>query len=147
MSGATTPPRKGGFFGTALLRSYLYSRADAQLRHFAAIASRVLERSDRPVRPSGQQQALPAQFLVEMVSADGHVRRAETPLDGADGPRLSAAQLRDEGSPFTVPAAGTPAHSWRVLVKPLSGGRHAVIAFSLDNLNNTVTRAMSCARR
>ena len=33
-----------------------------------------------------------------------------------------------------------PAHSWRVLVEPLSGGRHAVIAFSLDDLNNTVTR-------
>ena len=97
-----------GFLGTALLRSYLYSRADAQLRHFAAIANRVLERSDRPVRPSGQQQALPAQFLVEVVSADGQVRRAETPLDGTNGPRLPAAQLRDEGSPFTVPAAGTP---------------------------------------
>ena len=53
-----------GFFSPALLRTYLYSRADAQLRHFAAIASRVLERSDRPVRPSGQQQTLPTQFLV-----------------------------------------------------------------------------------
>ena len=93
-----------------------------------------------PVRQSGQQQALPTQFLVEVVSADGQVQRAETPLDDADGPRLSAAQLRDEGSPFTAPAAGTSAHSWRVLVKPLSGGRHAIIAFSLDNLNSTVTR-------
>jgi signal transduction histidine kinase len=128
-----------GFFGTALLRSYLYSRADAQLRHFAAVASRVLERSDRPVRPSGQQQTLPAQFLVEVVSADGQVQRAETPLDDAGGPRLSAAQLRDEGSPFTALAVGTSGHSWRVLVKPLSSGRHAVIAFSLDNLNSTVT--------
>src|SRR5206468_2483925 len=51
-----------GFLGTALLRSYLYSRADAQLRHFAAVASRVLERSDRPVRPTGSQQTLPTQF-------------------------------------------------------------------------------------
>ena len=129
-----------GFFGTALLRSYLYSRADAQLRHFAAVASRVLERSDRPVRPSGPQQTLPTQFLVEVVSADGQVQRAETPLDDAGGPGLSASQLRDEGSPFTASAAGTPAHSWRVLVNPLSGDRHAVIAFSLDNLNSTVTR-------
>jgi signal transduction histidine kinase len=128
-----------GFFGTALLRSYLYSQADAQLRHFAAVASRVLERSDPPVRLSGRQQTLPTQFLVEVVSADGQVQRAETPLDEADGPRLSAVQLRDEGSPFTAPAAGTPAHSWRVLVEPLSGGRHAVIALSLDNLNSTVT--------
>jgi signal transduction histidine kinase len=129
-----------GLLGTALLRSYLYSRADAQLRDFAAVASRVLERSDVPVRPSGQQQPLPSQFLVEVVTADGKIQTAETPLDDADSLRLSAAQLRDEGNPFTVPTAGAPGHSWRVLVRPLSGGRHAVIAFSLDDLNDTVTR-------
>src|ERR1700746_1763559 len=67
-----------GFLGTALLRSYLYSQADAQLRHFAAVASRVLERSDPPVRLSGKQQPLPTQFLVEVVSAGGQVQRAET---------------------------------------------------------------------
>ena len=75
-----------------------------------------------------------------MVSASGQIQRAETPLGDADGPRLSAAQLRDEGSPFTAVAAGASAHSWRVLVEPLSGGQHAIIAFSLDDLNNTVTR-------
>ena len=129
-----------GFLGTALLRSYLYDRADTQLRDFGAVASRVLERSHLPVRQSAQQQTLPTQFLVEVVSADGQVQRAGTSLQDADAPRLSAAQLRDEGSPFTAPAAGTPTHSWRVLVEPLSGGRHVIIAFSLDNLNSTVTR-------
>ena len=128
-----------GFLGTALLRSYLYSRADAQLRDFATVASRVLERSHLPVRQSAQPQTLPTQFLVEVVSADGQAQHAETSQQDADAPRLSAAQLKDERSPFTVPAAGTPTHSWRVLVKPLSGGRHAIIAFSLDNLNSTVT--------
>ena len=129
-----------GLLGTALLRSYLYNRADAQLRDFAAVATRVLERSHLPVRPSAQQQSLPTQFLVEVVSADGQVQTAETPLHDADAPKLSAAQLADEGKPFTVPAAGSPAHSWRVLVRPLSGGRHAVVAFSLDDLGSTVTR-------
>jgi signal transduction histidine kinase len=129
-----------GLLGTALLRSYLDSRADAQLRDFAGVASRVLDGSHPPVLPGGQQQALPTQFLVEVVSADGQIQPAETPLGDAAGLRLSAAQLKDEGSPFTVPAAGPSAHSWRVLVKPLSGGRHAVIAFSLDDLNDTVTR-------
>jgi hypothetical protein len=85
-------------------------------------------------------RALPTQFLVEVVSPTGQVQTAETPLDDAEGPRLSAAQLSDDGNPFTVPGAGTSAHSWRILVKPLSGGRHAIIAFSLDDLNNTVTR-------
>ena len=51
--------------------------------------------------------------------------------------RLSAAQLRDQTAPFTV-QAGSPAHSWRVVVKPLSDGRHAVIAVSLDDLLSTV---------
>jgi signal transduction histidine kinase len=129
-----------GLLGTALLRSYLYSRADAQLRDFAGVATRVLDGSHPPARPDGQQQALPTQFLAEVATADGQIQPAETPLSDAAGLRLSAAQLRDEGSPFTVPATGTSAHSWRVLVKPLSGGRHAIIAFSLDDLNDTVTR-------
>jgi two-component system, OmpR family, sensor kinase len=128
-----------GFLGTALLRSYLYGRVDAQLRDFAAVASRVLERSHEFARPAGQQ-SLPAQFLVEVVGPGGQVQRAETPLNDAGGPRLSAGQLRDEGGPFTAPAAGAPGHSWRVLVEPLSAGRHAIIAFSLDSLGSTVTR-------
>jgi hypothetical protein len=125
-----------GFLGTALLRSYLYSRSDTQLRDFAAVASRILERSHVPVAQNGQ---LPAQFLVELVSADGKVLTQETPPHATAGPRLSAAQLRDNKSPFTAAAAGSPGHSWRVLVVPLSGGRHAIIAFSLDDLNSTVT--------
>jgi signal transduction histidine kinase len=126
-----------GFLGTALLSSYLYSRSDAQLRDFAKVASSILERSHVPVARNGQ---LPAQFLVESVGADGTILTQEAPPHGAAGPRLSAAQLRDDNSPFTVPAAGSPGQSWRVLVVPLSGGRHAVIGFSLDDLNSTVTR-------
>ena len=88
-----------GLLGTALLRSYLYGRADTQLRDFAAVASRVLERRHAPVRQTGRQQALPTQCLVEVVSADGQVRRTETPLHAASGPRLSAARLPGTGPP------------------------------------------------
>lgn len=126
-----------GFLGTALLNSYLYSRSDSQLRDFAGVASSILERSHVPVAQNGQ---LPGQFLVESVGADGKILTQETPPHSAAGPRLSAAQLRNDNSPFTVPAAGSPGQSWRVLVVPLSGGRHAVIGFSLDDLNSTVTR-------
>jgi signal transduction histidine kinase len=126
-----------GFLGTALLNSYLYSRSDTQLRDFARVASSILERSHVPVAQNGQ---LPAQFLVESVGADGKILTQQTPPHSAAGPRLSAAQLRNDNRPFTVPAAGSPGQSWRVLVVPLSGGRHAVIGFSLDNLNSTVTR-------
>jgi signal transduction histidine kinase len=126
-----------GFLATALLSSYLYSRSDTQLRDFAGVASSILERSHVPVAQNGQ---LPAQFLVESVGADGKILLEETPPRAPAGPRLSAAQLRDDNSPFTAPAAGSPGHSWRVLIVPLSGGRHAVIGFSLDDLNSTVTR-------
>jgi two-component system, OmpR family, sensor kinase len=121
-----------GLLGTALLSSYLYSKADAQLRDFAVVASRVLEQS----RLSQHNQGLPEQFLVEVVSADGQIQIEETPLHDTSALPLSAAQLADEGNPFTDASAG----SWRVLVQPLSDGRHAVFGYSLDDLNSTVTR-------
>ena len=123
--------------GTALLRSYLYSRSDTQLSYFAAIASRNLERSRVPAAQGGQ---LPPQFLVELVGTDGKILTEETPLHAGPAPRLSAAQLKDDGGPFTVSATGSSGYSWRVLVVPLSGGRHAVVGFSLGDIDSTVTR-------
>jgi len=126
-----------GLLGTTLLRGYVLDRADAQLQDFASVASRILARSHAPVRHGGQQQALPTQFLVEIVSSDGRVQVAGDPLSHAAALRLSAAQLGDKQAPFTV-QAGDPARSWRVVVRSLSGGRHAVVAFSLDDLFSTV---------
>jgi two-component system OmpR family sensor kinase len=125
--------------GTTLLRSYLLTRADDQLRDFATVATGIVER--QPLQPSGssRHQSLPAQFLVEVVAADGKVSMAGGPLGSADGPRLSAAQLSEGGKPFTTAAAGTSGNSWRVLVEHLSSGGQLVIAYSLGNLNSTVT--------
>jgi signal transduction histidine kinase len=125
-----------GALGTALLRGYLQDRADAQLRDFAPVASRVLVRS-RPARHPGQQ-GLPTQFLVEVIGPGGGARVADGPLHDVPLPRLSAARLNGPSGPFTV--TGGHGHSWRVLVRSLPGGRHAVIAVSLDDLNSTVTR-------
>src|ERR1700684_3112427 len=44
------------------------------------------------------------------------------------------------GPPFTATSAGTAGGSWRVLAQRLSGGGHLVIAYSLGDLNSTVTR-------
>jgi hypothetical protein len=68
----------------------------------------------------------------------GHqLRRPDLGDRGAAAPRrpaqISAARLTGPQQPFTAPAAGDPGHSWRVLVRALPGGRHTVIAFSLDN--------------
>ena len=121
--------------GTTLLRSYLLSRSDAQLRDFAKVASRIVERQQLQPTGSSRPQGLPAQFLVEVIGAGGQVQVAGGPLGSASGLRLSAAQLGETGTPFT--AAGG---SWRVLVEPETGGAHLIIAYSLGDLNSTVTR-------
>src|SRR3984885_13164378 len=130
-----------GVLGTTLLSSYLLSRSDAQLRDFATVASRIVQRQQlQPGGESSRPQALPTQFLVEVVGAGGQITMAGGPLGAADGPRLSAAQLSDTGTPCSATAAGGSGESWRVLVQQLSGGRHLVIASSLGDLDSTVTR-------
>ena len=126
---------------TTLLRGYLLSRSDAQLRDFATVATRIVQREQlQSADNSSRPATLPTQFLVEVVSAAGKISMAGGPLGAADGPRLSAAQLSRTGTPFTVPAAGTSGGSWRVLVQRLTGGGHLVIAYSLGDLDSTVTR-------
>jgi two-component system OmpR family sensor kinase len=126
--------------GTTLLRSYLLSRTDSQLQDFATVAKGIVTRQQLQPSGSSRPQGLPSQFLVEVISTDGKVSMAGGPLGAADGPPLSAAQLRDVGTPFTAPAVGTSGTSWRVLVQQVSGGGHLVIATNLGDLNSTVTR-------
>ena len=128
-----------GVLGTTLLRDYLLNRADTQLQDFACIATRILVRSQEPVPRGGVRQGLPTQFLLEVVAPDGRIQVEGDPLSPAAALRLSAAQLAHTAVPFTV-QAGNPAHSWRVIVESLPGGRRAVIAFSLNDLSSTVTR-------
>jgi signal transduction histidine kinase len=126
--------------GTTLLRSYLLSRVDDQLQDFSKVASRIVTRQQLLPSDASRPQALPAQFLVEVIGADGKISMAGGPLGATDGPRLSAAQLSDVGTPFTAPAAGASGDTWRVLVQRLSSGDHLVIASGLGDLDSTVTR-------
>jgi two-component system OmpR family sensor kinase len=132
-----------GLLGTALLHGYLLSRVDAQLQSFAsptraAQARRALaSRHAHPPRPGPFQ--LPSDFVVEIVDANGRIHLAPGSQLRIPRPSLSAAQLRDTGEPFTAAAVGAPGHSWRVLVRPLSGGRHLVTGLGLDDVNSTVT--------
>ena len=127
-----------GSLGTALLHGYLLQRGDQQLRAFASVASGNLAKSRLPARP--RRPSLPIQFLVEVISADGQIRVAGDPLHDMAPPRISAAERDGPAVPFTAAAAGDPGHSWRVLVRALPDGQHMVVAFSLDDLNSTVTR-------
>jgi hypothetical protein len=49
-----------GVLGTALLRSYLLSRSDAQLRDFATVASGIVARQQLQPAGSSRPQGLPA---------------------------------------------------------------------------------------
>ncbi len=130
-----------GSLGTALLHGYLLGRADQQLRAFASVAGRNLAAGSRLARPPpAGAPSQPFQFLIEVVSSGGRISVIEAPLHHAARPQIPAARLTGPQQPFTAPAAGDPGHSWRVLVRALPGGRHTVIAFSLDNLDSTVTR-------
>jgi two-component system, OmpR family, sensor kinase len=131
-----------GSLGTALLQGYLISRADQQLRSFAVLASHRLAGPGsqfQPARPPGQS-GLPLQFLVEVISAAGKVQVAGRPQHDMPPPQIPAAQLAHPAGPFTTTAQGDSGSSWRVLIKALPGGRHVVVAFSLADLNSTVTR-------
>jgi two-component system OmpR family sensor kinase len=130
-----------GVVGATLLRGYLLGRSDAQLRGFTHVAVRIAGRAHLPPPPRAQRrQALPAQFLVELVRADGRAQLLGGPVHTATVPRLSAAQLNELGTPFTVPAADGAGPSWRVLVQRLPSGEHEVVGYSLGDLDNTVTR-------
>jgi two-component system, OmpR family, sensor kinase len=133
-----------GLLGTTLLRGFLMNRMDTQLRNFGSGVSRFLDRPPPGAR-FGQQHRpkraqLPTNFLLEVVQANGKVRVSPGSAHGTKPPKLTAGQLRDGSNPFTAPAAGDPGHSWRVVVRPLPGGRYAVIAMSLDDVQSTVTQ-------
>jgi two-component system OmpR family sensor kinase len=129
-----------GVLGTTLLRGYLLEKSDSQLRDFTRVASRMFQRGRPPAAGDGGGQELPIEFPVEEVSATGKVELARGALADSSGPRLTSALLNDDGTPFTVPTTTGTGGAWRVLIEPLSGGQRLVTAYSLDDLNSTVTR-------
>ena len=133
-----------GLLGTTLLRGYLMNRIDTQLRNFGAVVPQILDRSPGGGRPppggrhGPRRPQLPTNFLLEIIEAGGQVRVSPGSVHGIRPPKLTGAQLDGASSPFTASAAGDPGHLWRVVVRPLPGGRRAVIAMSLDDVQSTV---------
>jgi HAMP domain-containing protein len=127
-----------GFAGTFLLRTYLISRDDAQLRAFAQFTAKSHALPPRPLPsrpPRPGDTPLPSAFLIEIVSRGGSVedvvRTGFHGQDQAPAPRLAASELRVTTTPFTVQ---TGSHAWRVMVQTLPGHRYGVVALSLDNI-------------
>jgi two-component system OmpR family sensor kinase len=127
-----------GLLGTTLLRSYLMNRIDTQLRNFGAAVPQILDRPPLGKRPRLDRPKLPATFVMEVIAADGKVQLAPGSVHIIPLPRLTTAQLHDPAGPFTDSATSDPGHLWQVVVRPLPGGRFAVIAMSLDDMQSTV---------
>ena len=127
-----------GLLGVALLRGYLMNRIDTQLRNFGSAVTRILDHPPPRPRPRPDRPQLPTSFLLEVVEANGQVHVSPGSVHDIPPPQLTTAQLHGSSGPFTAPAAGDPGHSWRVVVRALPGGRHAVIAISLDDVQSTV---------
>ena len=127
-----------GLLGVALLRGYLMNRIDTQLRNFGSGVTRILDHPPPRERPRPDRPQLPTSFLLEVVDTGGQVHVTPGSVHDIPPPQLTTAQLHGSSGPFTASAAGDPGHSWRVVVRALPDGRHAVIAISLDDVQSTV---------
>src|SRR5262249_42910783 len=127
-----------GLLGVALLRGYLMNRIDTQLRNFGSAVTRILDHPPPRPRPRPDRPQLPTSFLLEVVEANGQVRVSPGSVHDIPPPRLAPGLFTAWPAPSAPPAAGDPGHSWRVVVRALPGGRHAVIAISLDDVQSTV---------
>jgi two-component system OmpR family sensor kinase len=127
-----------GALGTTLLSQYLYNRVDHQLRTFSSprVISLLGHQLKIVSRPGGPQ--FPTDFLAEIIGAGDVVHVIPGSLHGTPPPKIPAARLHGPAALFTVTGPGSRGHAWRVVVRPLPGGRHAVIAVDLDNVISTI---------
>jgi two-component system, OmpR family, sensor kinase len=134
----------------ATVRGSLVDRADEQLQRFGEPLSHRDPVRTTDVRPYNQgagrrtTPALPSQYLVQFLGANGSVEQVlREPMGDADpGPRLTG--LGPLGRPFDAPGERA-GHRWRVLVLPLTKSnpttpQYVLTAISLDDVDSTVSR-------
>ncbi|MFJ9520271.1 sensor histidine kinase [Kitasatospora sp. NPDC101801] len=137
-------------FVLGTVRGNLVDRADEQLQRFAEPLSRRDPERALEARQLNQAAnrrlapALPSQYLVQFLGADGSVDQVlREPMSDADpGPRLAGLGPLDR--PFDAPGEH-PGHRWRVLVLPIakstpSTSKYVLTAISLDDVDSTVSR-------
>ncbi|WP_405018568.1 HAMP domain-containing histidine kinase [Kitasatospora sp. NBC_00070] len=137
-------------FVLGTVRGNLVDRADEQLQRFAEPLSRRDPERALEARQLNQAAnrrlapALPSQYLVQFLGADGSVDQVlREPMSDADpGPRLTGLGPLDR--PFDAPGEH-PGHRWRVLVLPIakstpSTSQYVLTAISLDDVDSTVSR-------
>ncbi|MGI8330024.1 ATP-binding protein [Actinomadura scrupuli] len=125
------------------MRSYLVTRADAQLGDAARQLVQQVESGRAPRGPDGKIiLAPPYGVVVQLRDAQGTLLQSVPSVDRSagdiDGPVLSGDVSRLAGRPFT--ASGAEDDRWRVLVLDIAGGGTVTLALNLNEVDRTVHR-------
>ncbi|WP_242891185.1 sensor histidine kinase [Actinomadura litoris] len=126
---------------TSVLREYLVTRADDQLRGW-------VQRSLTQVVPqlqTGRAQIdvrIPSEMNVQIRDEAGRPVQQNSPWGVEGYPRLPKNLDRHLYEPFTV-SGGGPGSPWRVLAEPIPGGGVIVLGLSMDEIERTVGRLVA----
>jgi two-component system OmpR family sensor kinase len=131
-----------GIFGARLLRGYLIDRVDEQLG--AAVDAVTPDRDSFAAGMPPEQQLVPTQFHLTFLDEDGRPYGSMSSTLTSSAPDLPAITpqeaARNDARPFTVDAT-RGGGSWRAVALPFrSEAGSVVIATSLDEVDNTVSR-------
>ena len=136
-----------GTAATAVLRSYLVDRVDAQLVRYSHLALPYMTAPANRTSTFVDQPHLPTPYyLVTRDPAGKEIRRENAQLDRPESaPQLGETALGDvkvgADQPFTVPALGDGDPGWRVRVIALPAGAGTLtVALSLSDVDTTVSR-------
>ncbi|MCW2886887.1 MAG: two-component system, OmpR family, sensor kinase [Streptosporangiaceae bacterium] len=128
-----------------VMRSYLVTRADAQLGDAARQLVQQVEGGRAPRGPDGKIiLAPPYGVVVQLRDARGTLLQSVLSMDRSAGdtagPALTGDVSQRAGRPFSTSAANGDGDRWRVLVLDLSGGGTVTLALNLKEVDRTVHR-------
>ncbi|WP_240810230.1 cell wall metabolism sensor histidine kinase WalK [Actinomadura sp. WMMA1423] len=123
--------------GASVLRQYLVGRTDDQLR---GSVGRAVDQAV-PQLQAGQAQItvrIPSEMYGQVRTPDGRSLGQNPAWSESGHPRLPANLDKHIDRPFTV--TGTGGSTWRILAEPIPGGAILVLAFSMEEIDQTVQR-------
>jgi two-component system OmpR family sensor kinase len=131
-----------------VMRSYLVSRADAQLGDAARQLVQQVERGRAPRGPDGKIiLAAPYGVVVQLRDASGTLLQTVPSMarsaGDSDGPALTADVAQRAGKPFSASAANHDGDQWRVLVLNVSGAGTITLALNLKEVDRTLHRLVT----
>ncbi|WP_272497678.1 sensor histidine kinase [Actinomadura terrae] len=126
---------------TSVLREYLVTRADDQLKGWVQRALTQVV----PQLEAGRAQIdvrIPSEMNVQIRDDAGRPVQQNSPWGVQGYPKLPANLGRHLYEPFTV-SGGGPGSPWRVLAEPIPGGGVIILGLSMDEIERTVGRLVA----